>query len=95
MHITEVIKKPVLTEKSYLKINVDGKYTFEVNYKANKTQIKKAFETIFEVKVLKVNIIKKKPKTKKMGRFEGLTNASKRAIFTLKPGEKLELFNNE
>ncbi|WP_342224105.1 50S ribosomal protein L23 [Spiroplasma endosymbiont of Asaphidion curtum] len=95
MRITEVIKKPVLTEKSYLKINVDGKYTFEVNYKANKVQIKKAFETIFEVKVLKVNIIKKKPKAKKMGRFEGLTNASKRAIITLKPGEKLELFNNE
>ncbi|WP_339024035.1 50S ribosomal protein L23 [Spiroplasma endosymbiont of Agriotes lineatus] len=95
MHITEVIKKPVLTEKSYLKINVDGKYTFEVNYKANKVQIKKAFETIFEVKVLKINIIKKKPKAKKIGRFEGLTNANKRAIITLKPGEKLELFNNE
>lgn len=94
MHITEIIKKPLLTEKSYLKMNLDGKYTFKVNYRATKTQVKKAFETIFEVKVAKVNIVKTKPKAKRVGRYQGLTSAYKKAIITLKPGEKLELFNN-
>lgn len=95
MHITEVIKKPVLTEKSYLRINTENKYTFNVNYKATKSQIKRAFRIIFEVEVLKVNIIKNKPKAKRMGRFSGLTSARKKAIITLKPGEKLELFDNQ
>jgi len=61
MHVTQVIKKPVLTEKSYLG-HANGTYTFLVDIKANKTQIKKTFEEIFEVKVSSVrtmNYIKK------------------------------------
>lgn len=94
MHITDVIQKPKLTEKSYAKIS-EGKYTFIVNKKSNKTQVKKAFESIFEVKVEKVNIINTKSKHKRVGRYEGMTKALKKAIITLKPGEQLNLFNEQ
>lgn len=94
MHITKIIKHPLLTEKSYQKIN-DGYYTFAVHPKATKPQIKAAFETIFEVKVDSVNVIKSKPKTRKVGRYVGLTNHSKKAIIKLMPGEKLDIFNDD
>ncbi|AGM24782.1 50S ribosomal protein L23 [Spiroplasma chrysopicola] len=90
MHITNVIKKPILSEKTYRNM-ASGVYTFEVAITANKVQIKKAFETIFEVKVAKVNIINYDPKEKKMGKFVGETKYTKRAIITLKPGEQLDL----
>ena len=94
MHIVEVIKKPILTEKSYKNI-ADNVYTFEVNRKANKVQIKKAFEKIFEVKVEKVNIMNYDGKNKRVGKYIGLTNKTKKAIIKLKPGQKLDLFDNK
>lgn len=93
-HVTQVIKKPILTEKSYIGME-DGKYTFEVDRKANKTQVKKAFETIFEVKVEKVNIVNLPGKKKRVGKYEGKTSPVKKAIIKLKEGETLEIFGQD
>lgn len=94
MHLSEVIKGPILSEKTYAQM-ANGIYTFSVNRKANKTHIKKAFEQIFEVKVEKVAIINSKPKTKAVGRFVGKTSAVKKAVIKLAAGEQLSLFNDE
>lgn len=94
MHLSEVIKQPILTEKTYKQM-ATGVYTFTVNRKANKSHIKKAFEQIFEIKVTNVAIINSKPKTKTVGRFVGKTAALKKALIKLAPGEQLSLFNAE
>lgn len=94
MHITNVIKKPILSEKTYNKMT-NGVYTFEVARTTNKIQIKKSFEKIFEVKVEKVNIINYNPKEKKIKKFIGKTTYTKRAIIKLKPGEKLDLLKKD
>ena len=88
MNINDVIIKPIITEKSshLLYSNV---YTFEVDPRANKTDVKSAIESIFsksEAKVSKVNIMKVKPKAKRMGRYEGYTKGIKKAIVTLSKG---------
>lgn len=93
MHVTEVIKKPLLTEKSYLG-HANGTYTFIVDKRANKTQIKKAFEEIFEVKVQTIRTMNYDGKTKRLGRFTGTTNNYKKAVITLKPGEQLAILND-
>ncbi|KNG78926.1 50S ribosomal protein L23 [Mycoplasma sp. HU2014] len=93
MHLTEVIKKPVLTEKSYMG-HQNGVYTFLVDKKANKVQIKKTFEEIFEVKVSSVRTMNYDGKEKRVGRFVGKTNSFKKAIITLKAGEQLEVLND-
>ena len=63
-HITDVLKKPVLTEKSLLLQQNENKYTFDVDTTANKIEVKQAVETMFDVKVDSVNIMNVKPKTK-------------------------------
>ncbi|AHI54157.1 50S ribosomal protein L23 [Spiroplasma sabaudiense Ar-1343] len=93
MHLTNVIKKPVLTEKSYIG-HANGVYTFEVDRRSNKTQIKKTFEQIFQVKVESVRTMNYDGKEKKMGKFVGTTNNRKKAIITLKAGETLDLLND-
>ena len=62
------------------------KYTFDVDVRANKTQVKKAIEEIFDVKVAKVNIMNVKPKKKRMGRYVGYTTRRRKAIVTLSEG---------
>lgn len=91
MNIIRIIKKPILTEKTHNNI-LKNIYTFEVLKQSNKIEIKKAFEIIFEVKIKKINIINYNPKVKKIGKFIGKTIYSKRAIISLKKGEKLDLF---
>lgn len=93
MHLTEVIKKPVLTEKSYLG-HANNEYTFLVDRRANKTQIKKTFEEIFEVKVEQVRTMNYSAKDKRMGKFVGKTNSYKKAIIVLKDGETLDVLND-
>jgi large subunit ribosomal protein L23 len=87
----DVVIKPVVTEKS-MDLLADNKYTFIVDKKANKTEIKNAIEHIFEVKVDRVNTLNLKSKPKRLGRFEGRTPSRKKAIVTLKPGHKIRLF---
>jgi len=87
----DIIVKPVVTEKS-MDLLADNKYTFIVDKKANKTEIKNAIENIFDVRVDKVYTINVKSKPKRMGRFEGKTTSRKKAIVALKPGQKIKLF---
>ena len=94
MNYHDIIIRPVLTEKSYDMIG--GKtYTFIVDKRANKTEVKHAVEEIFDVEVAKVNIMNVKGKRKRMGRFEGTTSASRKAIVTLTPDSKeIEFFES-
>ncbi len=87
----DIIKAPVITEKSASIAESDRKYVFEVDTKANKTQIKQAIEQIFKVKVESINTINVHPKKKRVGRYTGYTNKSKKAIVTLAPNNKIDL----
>ena len=84
----DIIKKPVLTEKSYQDM-ADKKFTFQVDIRANKTEIKQALETIFEgVKVDSVHTMRTIGKIKRQGRTQGRTPEVKKAIVTLKKDSK-------
>ncbi|KKB34869.1 50S ribosomal protein L23 [Bacillus thermotolerans] len=92
MEARDIIKRPVITEQS-TSVMADKKYTFEVDVRANKTQVKDAVEQIFDVKVEKVNIMNYKGKFKRMGRYAGYTNKRRKAIVTLTEDSKeIELF---
>ena len=94
MFSEDIIIKPVLTEKSY-DIMADKRYVFEVAPKTTKTQIKTAVETIFGVKVEKVNTVTTQGKLKRMGRYEGRTSTVKKAYVILKKDSKaIEFFEN-
>lgn len=87
----DIIKAPIITEKTSELAQNKNTITFSVDVKANKTQIKQAVEKIFDVKVESVNIINVKPKTKRVGRYQGMTNRVKKAIVKLKDGSSIEL----
>jgi large subunit ribosomal protein L23 len=87
----DIIIKPVVTEKS-MNLLADNKYTFVVDKRSNKTEIKNAIEAIFKVKVDKVSTMIIKGKPKRMGKFEGRTSDRKKAIISLQPGNKIKLF---
>ena len=87
----DIIKAPIITEKSSKISSDDRKYVFKVDVKANKTKVKQAIEKIFDVKVEKVNILNVHPKIRKVGRYSGLTNKYKKAIVTLKENNKIDL----
>ncbi|RMF97660.1 MAG: 50S ribosomal protein L23 [Candidatus Schekmanbacteria bacterium] len=88
----EIIRYPILTEKSNLQKDTQNKVTFLVHSKANKIQIKSAVEAIFNVSVEKVNIQCRKGKRKRFGRHEGKRPDTKKAVVTLKEGHKIEIF---
>lgn len=88
----QIVRRPLLTEKSTALRESLNKVAFAVHPSANKPAIKSAVERMLKVKVLDVNIINVRGKHKRMGRFAGRTSDWKKAIVTLKPGEKLELF---
>jgi large subunit ribosomal protein L23 len=85
----QVIKGPVITEKSHLLKAETNKVTFQVDVKANKIEIRKAVEELFKVKVLAVNTINMRGKKKRLGRTEGARPDWKKAIVTLAPGDKI------
>ncbi len=82
MRPEEIIMAPVITEKSNDELQA-GKYTFKVNKNATKVEIAKAVEKLFEVKVLNVNTMTVKGKTKRVGKYEGKTSDWKKAIVTI------------
>ena len=87
----EIIKAPVVTEKS-ARIGQDlNQYAFYCDPKANKTEIKDAIEKIFKVKVMEIKTINVHPKKKRVGRYTGLTNRKKKAIVKLAQGQTIEL----
>ncbi|MEK7194020.1 MAG: 50S ribosomal protein L23 [Patescibacteria group bacterium] len=84
------LKQAWITEKATDLANV-GKYIFIVDRKANKPRIKKAVETMYKVKVDSVNIVNTKGKMKRLGRSLGKTSAFKKAIVTLRKGDKIDV----
>ena len=88
----DIILKPVITEDSMERLP-DGKYTFEVAKDANKVEIAKAVEELFEVKVAKVNTMSIKGKQKGMGRYVGFRPDRKKAIVTLEGDKTIEFFD--
>ena len=94
-HITDVLKKPVLTEKSMTLQAEENKYTFDVDVNANKIEIRQAVEAMFDVKVESVNVINVRPKSKRVGKYEGKTNRRRKAIVKLKEGYSIDLFGEE
>ena len=87
----DVIIRPVVSEKSYGLLD-DGVYTFVVHPESNKTEIKIAIEAIFNVKVDKVNTLNRKGKRKRRRQFYGTRPDTKRAIVTLRDGDRIDLF---
>ena len=87
----EIIKAPVITEKSTRLSQEENKYVFKVDSKATKDQIKKAIETIFKVKVVEISTLNAKVKKRRVGRYTGLTNRYKKAIVKLAEGQSIEL----
>jgi large subunit ribosomal protein L23 len=85
----DVILAPVLSEKAVSVIE-SGKYTFFVHPDANRTQIKEAIETVFEVGVTKINLVKVSGKVKRQGKYQGRTADRLKAIVTLKAGQRIE-----
>ena len=87
----DIIKAPIVTEKSAKLAQEANTITFSVDTKANKTQIKQAVEKVFNVKVESVNTVNVRPKKKRVGRYVGKTNKVKKAIVKLKEGSSIEL----
>jgi large subunit ribosomal protein L23 len=91
MNIYEVIRRPLVTEKS-TRLSEQHKYVFEVSKNANKDQVRLAVEKAFNVGVISVNVIKVPGEAKKMGRRQVVAPAWKKAIVTLKEGDKIQFF---
>ena len=87
----DIIKGPIMTEKSSDLAKNKNTITFSVDPKANKTQVKQAIEKIFNVKVESVNTVTVRPRKKRVGKYTGYTNKVKKAIVKLKDGSSIEL----
>ncbi|MBF0292116.1 MAG: 50S ribosomal protein L23 [Nitrospinae bacterium] len=89
----DLIRKPIITEKAGDAKDKQNKITFAVDPKANKMEVKKAVESIFKVKVDKINIINVKGKPKKLGRSSGKRADWKKAVVTVSSGQTIEVFD--
>ncbi len=90
----DIIKRPIVTEASTDAATLN-KYTFEVDRKANKVEIREAIESIFSVRVVKVNTLWRRGKPRRRGRSTGRTPDRKKAVVTLAPGDTIEVFGNQ
>jgi large subunit ribosomal protein L23 len=91
MHHSQVIIRPVLSEKSYV-LSATGKYTFRVHNDAHKTQIRQAVEALFDVHVAEVRTVSVKSKPKRRGTTSGRTRTWKKAIVQVREGETIPIF---
>jgi large subunit ribosomal protein L23 len=91
MDATQVIIRPVVSEKSYVLAEA-GKYTFRVNDKAHKTQIRQAIEELFDVKVEAVRTSSVKSKPKRRGQTAGRSRSWKKAIVQVREGDSIPIF---
>lgn len=89
--LADLILKPIVTEKATLLME-QNKYVFDVVPKATKPEIKAAIESLFEVKVVKVNTIRPPRRKRRVGKFVGYKSQYKRAIVTLDEGDSITLF---
>lgn len=88
----EILKAPIITEETNRLMESQNKYTFKVDKKANKVDIKKAVEAIFQVNVLSVNTINMRRKFKRQGKYEGYRPAYKKAIVEIAEGQRIDAF---
>ena len=88
----DIILSPVVSEKSYDLIEDHNTYTFEIDPRVNKTEVKQAIETIFGVKVVRVNTQNRKGKLKRTGYVMGKRSDRKRALVTLADGDEIDIF---
>ncbi len=88
----DIIRRPVITEKTSIQKEVSNQFTFEVDRMANRVEIKKAVESIFNVKVAVVRTMQVKGKAKRRGWIVGKRRDWKKAIVTLMPGERIDFF---
>lgn len=91
MHLYEVLRRPLITEKATL-LHGRDKYAFEVRKEATKPQIKEAVELAFKVKVARVNVMTVPGKTRRMGRRQVTGSSWRKAIVGLEPGYKISFF---
>ena len=91
MHLYEVLRRPLITEKS-TDLQTRNKYAFEIAEEANKPMVRQAVEKAFKVTVTGVNVITVPSKTRRVGRRHVLTRSWKKAIVTLREGDKIEFF---
>ena len=87
-----ILRRPTITEKSTAGIEHLNAYVFQVEPHANKLQIKKAVEELFNVKVVKINTRRRRGKFKRMGMVTGATQSIKEAIITLRKGDKIDIY---
>ena len=92
LHLTEVIKRPVISEKSTFLANHKNAYTFEVDRTADKTLIKKAIEELYNVKIVEVRTVRVAGKPRRTRTGYDTTAAWKKAIVELHPDHKIDLF---
>ena len=88
----DIIFEPVVSEKSYDLVSDFNTYTFLVDPRSHKTEIKQAIEAIFDVKVVSVNTMNRKGKKKRTGWTVGTRKDTKRALVTLAPGDTIDVF---
>ena len=92
MNLVEVLRRPILTEKTTRALEVGNQYVFEVAPAANKVLVRRAVEELFDVKVTKVNVRTRRGKLKRVGRSVGYTSGTKHAIVTLRAGDRIDVF---
>ena len=88
----DIILQPVVSEKSYDLVDANNQYTFIVDPRSNKTEIKQAIQTIFDVKVISVNTMNRQGKRKRTGLTLGRRKNTKRALVTLASGDSIDVF---
>lgn len=91
MNVYEVLRRPIISEKDTM-IREQNKYTFEVARDANKPMIKEAVETIFNVEVVAVNTMNVRGKMRRVGKSRGMSPDWKKAIVTLREGQRIDAF---
>jgi large subunit ribosomal protein L23 len=91
MNLYEVLRRPLITEKTTL-LQEGNKYVFEIAHKATKHEVELAVEKAFKVNVTKVNVVNVIGKQKRLGRRIVMTQSWKKAVVTLMPGQKIEFF---
>ena len=92
IHPRNIVISPIITEKSSTQVQTQNAYSFKVSINANKIEIKNAIERIFAVKVLDVNTIRMMGKPKRLGKYSGKRPDWKKAIVTLRAGDKIADF---
>jgi large subunit ribosomal protein L23 len=91
VNVYQVLKRPIITEKNTI-LTAQSKYSFEIAQEASKQQVKEAVEKMFKVNVIGVNVITVPGKMRRVGKSRGMTSPWRKAVVTLQPGQRIELF---